>query len=426
MVNKNPHIADFYLFKIGSMWRFFKGEHLSFWMICGYLFFEFVRPQAIWPALDFLPWAQLFLMGALAGSFIDKSVTWVAAPTNKWVILFTLAICLSVLTAQFPQVSKDTFMNFFSWIIIYFLILNIVNSKERLYLFVLIYLVAAAKIAIGTSKSWALRGFSFTNWGLMGPRGFFQNSGELAILMLMLFPLALYLYQSTKEFTGKWEKALIAVFFICPILTILGASSRGAQIALAIQCLMIFRKNLFRVKSLVIIVVAAVLLFSLLPEEQKQRFTQLGDDKTSQQRILYWGHGWEMMLEYPLTGVGLNNFVPYYDAHFHYDELYAFAELPHNIFIQVGTDAGFPAVLFLMAMIFYCVKPLMFKDKSPEAEKVMSAIQMGMAYGVLGFAIAGQFVTVTYYPFLWIHMAMLAAYEAILKKARKQSKNDHT
>lgn len=406
------------------MWRFFKGEHLSFWMICGYLFFEFVRPQSLWPAIDILPWAQLFLLGALVGTFLDKSVRWIAAPTNKWVILFTLSICLSVLTAQFPQVSQDSFMNFFSWIIIYFLILNLVNSKERFYIFMLIFLISSAKIAIGTSKSWALRGFSFTSWGLMGPRGFFQNSGELSILMLMLFPLAFYLYSCTKDFTKKWEKLVIAVFLICPVLTILGASSRGAQIALACQCLLIFRKSIFRPKSLLLFATIAVLFFSLLPEEQKQRFSDVGDDKSSLQRILYWKHGWEMMLEFPLTGVGLNNFIPYYDQNYHYDLLYEFAQLPHNIFIQVGTDAGFPAVFFLAAMIFYCVKPILFKSKNPENDEVMLAIQIGMAYGVLGFAIAGQFVTVTYYPFLWIHMAMLAACESIQKKARKQIKND--
>src|SRR5690606_21965812 len=106
-------------------------------------------------------------------------------------------------------------------------------------------LLAAGKIALGTAKSWAGRGFSFADWGLMGPIGYFQNSGELAILMLMLFPLAFYLYQSVKNKIVWWERLLLILFWVCPILTVLGASSRGAQVALAFQLLIMFRKSIF-------------------------------------------------------------------------------------------------------------------------------------------------------------------------------------
>jgi len=412
----NETVDNFYVFKVGPMWRYFKKQHFSFWMICGYLFFEFVKPQALFPAIDFLPWAQLLLLGAMIGVFIDPSIKWVSAAPNLYITAFFITILMSIVLARYPEVSKFHFMDFFGWFVIYFLTINIVNTRERLYIYILIYMVAAGKIAIGTSRSWVSRGFSFQSWGLMGPTGYFQNSGELAILMVMLFPLAFYFYQAVKNNVSTWERWLLMAFWVCPILTILGASSRGAQLAFLIQLTIMFRKSVFKIKPLIALTFFLVAFIFLLPQEQKDRFNSAGDDKSSQQRLLYWEHGWEMMKDYPLTGVGYFNFIPYYEDFYYYDKLYENAQLPHNIFIQVGTDAGFIALAFFILVILYCIwKPLRMvamKDVDP----MNKAIFAGLGIGVVGYLVAGQFVTVTYYPFIWVHLAFIVALANIEKK----------
>lgn len=411
-------VDDFYVFKAKNMWTYFKGQHFSFWMICAYLFFEFVRPQALFPVISVIPWAQLFLVGALLGAFTDSTVKHVSTAANIYVSLFLISILISIPLAFRPEISMLFLMEFVSWIVVFFLITRIINTKERFYIFFLIYLLAAGKIAIGTAKSWAGRGFSFADWGLMGPIGYFQNSGELAILMLMLFPLAFYLYQSVKNKIAWWERLLLILFWICPILTILGASSRGAQVALVFQLLIMFRKSIFRFKALLGISVLITSMFFLLPEEQKQRFSSAGEDRTSQQRLLYWENGWDMMLDHPLTGVGFFNFIPYFEAYYPEDMLYKTAQLPHNIFIQVGTDAGFIALFIFMLIIFYSLRIPIKIYKNPNNDIVTKAISAGLGYGVLGFVIAGQFVTVAYYPFLWIHIAFIVALLNISRKRR--------
>lgn len=413
---KNPvTIDEIYAFKVGGMWRHFKKEHFSFWMICAYLFFEFVRPQGLFPVIDVLPWTQLFLVGALGGAIMDPTVKWTSSPANKWITLFLIWILISIQTATYPEISKKHFMDFFGWFVIYFLVINIINTKERFYIFLCIYILAAGKIAVGTSKSWIMRGFSFTGWGLQGPRGFFQNSGELTILMLMLFPLAFYIYRESKTAAGIWERRAMLIFAIAPILTILGASSRGSQIALAGQLIIIFRRSLIRPKSLLWVSILIFALLDLLPEEQKQRFESTGEDRTSMQRILYWTHGWEMMKAYPITGVGYFNFASYYEDHFPQDMFYAHAELPHNIFIQIGTDAGFPAVFFFSFINLFCLWEC-FKISRSHRSTPWSGVASGLGFGVFGFLIAGQFVTVSYYPFLWIHLAFIAALKHVLSK----------
>lgn len=416
-----PVMEELYVFQIKKMWSVFKREHFSFWMICCYLVFEMVRPQALFPSINFLPWAQIFILLSFVGAFVDPKVKWTGSTSNVWITLFLLSIIASTFTAYYPAISKDRFIDFFNWFVIYFLIINIINTKERFYIFLMIFVVACAKIAVGTSKSWASRGFSFTSWGLMGPRGYFQNSGELAILMLVLFPLAFFIYLALKPTARRWERYALLVFWICPILTVLGASSRGSQIALFLQMVLIFRKSLFKIKPLIGVLTFSTLLFFLLPDEQKERFANTGSDKTSQQRLLYWKNGWEMMIENPALGVGYFNFIPYYENYYPQDMLYERAELPHNIFIQVGTDTGFIGLFFYLMIIIFCLRCARKIALDKSLDQIWRAIAAGLGYGVFGFLIAGQFVTVAYYPFLWISLSLIVCLQQITRRLSKQS-----
>ncbi|MCW8193282.1 hypothetical protein F6455_00590 [Proteobacteria bacterium 005FR1] len=411
-MRKEITVEDFYAFRVGPMWSHFIRDNFSFWMICLYLFFEYFRPQAIYPAIDVLPWAQTFVILAFVGAFFDRSARWVSSPVNKWMVFFAIIIYLSSLFAYFPAVSREHYIDFYSWFVIYFLIVAIVNTRKRLYIFLMVFLFCSAKIAIGTSLSWASRGFSFTDWGLMGPRGYFQNSGELAILMLTLFPLAFYLFvELRKKGIRWWEKLLLLAFCAAPILTILGASSRGAQLALIGTLALMFRKQIFRVKPLIGVAALVVVGFFLLPEEQKQRFATVGEDRTSQQRLLYLENGWEMMKEYPVLGVGFFNFPDYYSMHYPEDIITVNerAELSHNIFIQVGTDAGFVGLAIFILLIISGLRVAFRPGKDEQRDEVFAGIGRGLGFGIVGFTIAGQFVTVAYYPFLWIGLALIVS-----------------
>ncbi len=409
-------IDNFYFLKIGILWRYMKTQHFSFWMICCYIFFEYSRPQAIFPAIDILPWAQIFILLSLMGAFLDPGVRWVKSPVNIMMHALAVWIYISSIYAFSPEVSKEHYIDFYSWYVIYFLIITIVNTRERFYIFMLVILLSMAKIAIGTSRQWVMRGFSFTGWGLMGPSGYFQNSGELAILMLMLFPLAYYLYEYLKKDVANWERWVLLVFWVSPILTILGASSRGAQVALAAQLLVMFYKQIFKFKRLVLIGFLVTTFYYLLPDEQKARFSEAGDDRTSIQRLLYWEHGLDMVKEHPLLGVGYFNFPVYYENYYPYDMLYERAQLPHNIFVQLATDGGIPAFLFYLFILVYGITA---SWRCRELEAGCVFVLKGLSLGLLGFGLAGQFVSVAYYPFIWIGIGLVVSCVSVCKRRER-------
>ena len=90
--------------------------------------------------------------------------------------------------------------------------------------------------------------------------------------------------------------------------------------------------------------------------------------------------------------------------------LYASVGLPHNIFIQVGTDLGLVGLLLYCALI---LAPLLktrpyfaAHAKGSAPIRVIRPILAGLNYGFVGFLVAGQFVSVVYYPYMWIYLAL--------------------
>lgn len=399
---------DFYQLKAGKIWQYFKGESFAFWMICAYLFFEYVRPQSIMPAIDFLPWTQLVVLGAILGSFTDKSVRWVSSSINTLLILYLLIVLLSSVMAYYPSVSYKNLDKYYLWVIIYFLIINIVNTRKRFFIFICIFLVASFKISFSLALVWAKRGFSFTDWGLMGPPGFFQNSGELAIQMLVFWPIAWAFTHSLKPFVGKWWYRALMLMPITGIMVILGASSRGAQLALVVQLLVMNYRTVFKPKVIISLGITMTLIWTFLPDEQKKRFETMGEDRTSEQRLIYWENGLKMIAENPFLGVGYFNFVPYFADYYPEDVLMKRPELPHNIFIQVGTDTGITGLLIFGGLLLAAYRKARSFNAECHRQNILN-IGKSANLSLLGFVVAGQFVTVTYYPFLWIHLALLVS-----------------
>ena len=412
-------MEDFYALRLKPMWSYFRSERLAFWMICGYLFMEYVRPQSIYPALDILPWASLFLMGAAGAWMIDRKEKWVSDPVHKWLFLFLIVLILSCANAYYPEVSWPHLRDFYIWLIVYFCIVNVVNTPKRYFIFLLIFLLASFKISLSSAKTWAMRGFAFTSWGLQGPPGFFENSGELAIQMLMFSPIALEWARFAKPWLTKAKYYVLLLFPITGAMTVMGASSRGGQLGLVYQLYHSLLKGNISFKTIVLVVTLGTAAYWLLPDEQKNRFSNAGDDKTSQQRLLYWKHGITMIEENPFLGIGYFNFPTYYE-HYHRDDmLYETAQLPHNIFIQVGTDSGVTGLCFFLMIIYRNFRTTAEIRKLTQADmatKPYYRLARGLDSALFGFLIAGQFVTVTYYPYLWINLALSVALKNVVTR----------
>lgn len=414
-----------YALRLRSIWTTFWKEHFSYWMVCLYLIFEYVRPQAILPALDVLPWEKVFIGLAALGLVADRQRRWVRDQANVWITLFLLAILLSTLFAEYPGVSISHWFDFFSWYLIYFLIINTVNTGRRYFLFLGIYILASFKLSLFGARTWALHGFSFTSWGISGPPGFFENSGELSVQMLMFSPIAYELAIFLKKHVSGIKFWSLLAIPLTGVMTVLGASSRGAQVALAAQGLFVAYQRRLNWKVLGVIALLACGAYAMLPLQERMRLSAVGSDDTSIQRLDYLKAGVEMIREHPLFGVGYFNFPEDYARHYPLQLFHGSAQLPHNIFIQVGTDCGLIGLAIFGLLIFRIFKATRDIRRTCAANANAPAfaipVARGLATAACGFLVAGQFVSIAYYPFFWINLALTVSLTNVVAREGAQA-----
>ena len=191
--------------------------------------------------------------------------------------MFLVVIMASSAMAVYASISWSRWFDFFQWYVIYFLIINIVTTSKRYFIFLVIFLVANFKMSFFGARTWAGRGFGFTSWGLMGPPGYFQNSSDFSGEMLMFAPIAFELALYLKPYVRRLTYWFLMLGAVTGAMSILGASSRGSQLALVFQGGWIAIQRKLKFKVLLAIAVAAVLGYAVLPAAEKARFSSVGN-----------------------------------------------------------------------------------------------------------------------------------------------------
>lgn len=390
-----------------AIWRFLRTQPLSFWFINAYLLFEYVRPQSIYPALAGAPWTRLSILGALGCLLFEGKIPRLRTVADAAVIVFTIVLLASSFSAYYPDVSFHFLPDYLSWVLIFVLVANIVTTEGRFLVFMFAYILYNLKMSQHAALSWASDGFAFRDWGVTGAPGWFHNSGEFGIQMNVFLPIAVCFILGL---SANWGRYLTWGFYgiVATIVAgTVGSSSRGAMIGMAAVAAFLFARSRHKLKAGVTLAVLAGLAFFLLPQESLDRFRTIGDDRTSTSRRDYWAAGIQAMQDNPVLGIGYANWSAYMNQR--YEDM----GLAHNIFVQAGTELGYIglfALLFLIAAsLIVNAQTRKMLRKLKERGRFLSMMSIGLDGALVGFLVSGQFVTVLYYPYLWINLAMTVA-----------------
>ncbi|KDR94618.1 O-antigen ligase [Peptoclostridium litorale DSM 5388] len=210
-----------------------------------------------------------------------------------------------------------------------------------------------------------------------------------------IFASLIYAFSFHNMISGE-KKYIISFFlaFTCIVLS----ESRGAFLAVLAFHIMYFvkikdtRAKSFAANILIIGAVAAGGHYWLQTAD-----VSIGSavqtrllDTTGSTRVYIWTDAIEIFKEYPLIGVGLNNFRPYNN------EIFADTHLMHNIFLEVIVEQGIAgATVFFAALIMLVLK----KDNS-EIEKIIKMVicmQLIMLFFLSGFFNEFTFLTLALY-----------------------------
>lgn len=425
-MNQSTKTINIYDLRLRSFIAGFRAESAALWFLCFYIFMEYIRPQGMYPVLDILPWGQVAILGAVASVFMTRSKALGFGAMDKLFIVFSITVLFSIIFAWDVDASLKHWTTYTSWILMYFCVVSVLTTPNRLLLFTIFFLIINFKLSQHGARTFAMRGFSFAHWGLAGSPGWFHNSGEFALQMVVIFSMSLTLLLAFREQIEKRIRwwVLLLLFPGTAALTVIGSSSRGGQIALVAVVLILVLKGRRLFRNLAILAVLISLALYILPEEQLARFHSAGEDKTSELRLIHWEHAMDVIKHNPL-GIGYRNWISYYADKYQPEKV----EQIHNTVLEAFVDLGYPGgVLFLIMLLTAIV--MNFKTAremrgidSVEARAVR-AIAAGVNLGLLGTFIAAYFMSVLFYPMFWLAFALTSAMRHVSLYKLKELKNN--
>jgi putative inorganic carbon (HCO3(-)) transporter len=390
-----------------AIWGFLKKQPPSFWLVCIYLFFEYVRPQQVYPRIAFFPYARVTIILALVSFLLERRTLHFRLP-EMLLTIFSLIILASSVTAFDSSVSYQKFPDYFSWVLIYLLIANVVDTEERFLVFMLSFLLYSFKMSQFGTRSWAADGFVFRDWGTTGAPGWFQNSGEFGIQMCIFLPLIVAFILALGQYWPRWWRWAAWAIAGTAVTGIVASSSRGDLLGLAAILLWALATSRKKVRALVLGIALAGVVYAIIPPKQIMRFQEAGTDATSVSRTTMWKDGLEMMRDFPILGVGYSNFIEYEDLNYG-----GHGQLPHNTFIQAGSELGYPGLIVFVAMIATTFvinrRTRRLTARLADRGRFMSYMARGLDGSLVGLIVSGLFISVLYYPFYWIAFAMAVA-----------------
>jgi O-antigen ligase len=142
------------------------------------------------------------------------------------------------------------------------------------------------------------------------------------------------------------KRILIYPVLAVPLMALIGSGSRGAAIALGAAILMslfLYRQFVADLACLVVLGLA-VIPFVRIPEASFEYLGTLANSRSVDSLLSFraelLGHGWQLLQQHPLLGVGIQGF--------RYHSLNAgLYNWPHNIFLEIACELGIPAALIV-------------------------------------------------------------------------------
>jgi probable O-glycosylation ligase (exosortase A-associated) len=232
------------------------------------------------------------------------------------------------------------------------------------------------------------------------------------LALVLLFPLSFSVALALPA-----NESLNRILGVAGIATIIPAivftQSRGGLLGvLAVLAAYGLRHVRSKATVVVLVAVGAVLLYSAMGISSRISGggLQQGLDESAQERLLAWGAAINMALAKPLAGVGIANFAP---SFFSYVEDFPGRDMSaHSTWFGVLGETGWPGLIVFIGMVGVCFRSILrsyVRLRASEAPAIMSATAFALISGLVGFCVAGSFLTQGFGWPIYIMVGLTAA-----------------
>jgi O-antigen ligase len=152
----------------------------------------------------------------------------------------------------------------------------------------------------------------------------------------------------------------------------------------------------------------------------------MGVEGTGGARLYTWGLGMDMFYANPIIGIGQSNFpwtVGRYEAGQTFHDRSFGGREAHSAWVTLISELGLVGIVIIGAMLLQCYKDLKLVRRTfapaesrqkhgqilQAGEDVRVHLARAMEGSLIGFIVSGVFISILWYPSLWIMMALIVA-----------------
>lgn len=239
------------------------------------------------------------------------------------------------------------------------------------------------------------------------------NDLSLVLLFPLSFAASLVLLPS-----GRLDRLIGLVGAGAIIAAIIATQSRGGLLGMvAVFGVIGYRMVKNKVLLIVAGLVALAVLFAAagISSRASGGAHEDGIDESAMGRIYAWDAAVSMAIRRPLTGVGLDNFVPNY--FFYSDHWDGMNHAVHSTWFGVLGETGLPGLIVFIGMIAMTARSLLRTLPRISTEAAMLPVRaagLGLISGLAGFCVSGTFLT---QGFTWPVYVLVALSAALSRSA---------
>lgn len=351
-----------------------------------------------------------------------EGVTWNKNKLNLYIYFFIVILSFSLMISNAVGVSFGDHIIFISYIILYFIIINVINQKKEFNSFIKIFFITSFLVSIYALIQYYGLDPYFTEineiTSTIGQKNWISN--YLAIIFPVIF--SYFLLQREKK-----NKLIYYLLLSVLYATLMICQSRGIWISISLTLIFaiyiifkfkfyeIFEKNKKWLIALFIIFLIITIIYStdnplnksVITVTERAISTFDEKDPSVKTRLLIWGSTLDMIKDKPLLGSGIGTFkMNYldYQADFlkknpDYIKFSGKAAESHNEYLQMGAELGIVGLgIFLSILfVFYSLTLKYLKSKHNNQDRI---IIFGLLMGITSFLIHSLFTFPFHVPVL--------------------------
>lgn len=397
----------------------------------------------------------LLLMLPIAFRILFRGEQVVFPRVTVWIALFLMVQAVGALLSIEPEAAfEGVLTSITEGALLFLLIVNAVRTEQVLHGVVWALLVGGAFLGAASAHQYLTNSYhkNYGGFAQIEGKGFgvqgervkvIQNraAGPLAVknryaqIMLMLFPLGLFLFIGERKALLRWL-ALAATVLIMAGWAL--TFSRGSTLALGLTVVAMVGLGHLRLRHLVVVGVLGAMLFLALPQFRARLGTMqtlpalITDKMTSanQPDGAVTGRVTEMLAavwvyaDHPIIGVGPSMF-PYYSQE--YGNVGGLKALDtkrqaHCLYAAVAAEFGTLGLIALFGGVFVTLRDLhRVRQACVESHPLLARLATGCFFMIVVYLTTGIFEHFSFIRYFWTMMALATACVCIASRTLQES-----